>query len=310
MARVAVVLGSGGARGYAHLGAVDELRARGHDIISISGASIGALVGGVVAADREKDFVAWVSTLTQARVIRLLDPVRAAGGAVSLNRLMRTLETMVGDVVIEELPIHYTAVAVDLVARREVWFQRGPLIPAIRASIAIPGLVTPAIVAGRVLVDGGLLNPLPLDPTAAAAADFTFAVSLQGPREPHEPVSPDREFARRPPEWAMDLRRRFGRSDPGAGDLPEATSIQASETLMAEGSSVGLPPELRTSEVLSQSFDAMQSLIIRYRLAAQPPDVLVAVPLSAARTLDFHRAAELVDLGRHLASAALDRAGH
>lgn len=125
---------------------------------------------------------------------------------------------MTGDLVIEDLPISYTAVATDLVARREVWFQQGPLIPEIRASIAIPGLVTPAIIAGRVLVDGGLLNPLPLDPTAAAAADFTFAVSLQGPREPHEPMSPARGFSVRSAEWASDLRRRFGRSDPGADD--------------------------------------------------------------------------------------------
>ncbi|MGZ5418299.1 MAG: patatin-like phospholipase family protein, partial [Nocardioides sp.] len=221
MARVAVVLGSGGARGYAHLGAVEELQARGHEIVALSGTSMGALVGGLVAAGREQDFAAWVLSLTQPRVIRLLDPARAGGGAVSLNRLIRTLEDMVGDVVIEDLPISYTAVATDLVARREVWFQQGPLIPAIRASIAIPGLFTPAIVAGRVLVDDGLLNPLPLDPTAAAAADFTFAVSLQGPREPHEPMSPDREFSMRSPEWAIDLRRRFGRSDPGGGDRSE-----------------------------------------------------------------------------------------
>ena len=113
---------------------------------------------------------------------------------------------MVGDVLIEDMPIPFTAVATDLLARREVWFQQGPLMPAIRASMAIPGLFTPAVVAGRVLVDGGLLNPLPLDPTAAAAADFTFAVSLQGPRGPNEASSPDREFSRRSPEWDVDLR--------------------------------------------------------------------------------------------------------
>jgi NTE family protein len=148
---------------------------------------------------------------------RLLDPARAGGGAVALNRLMRTLEELAGDALIEDLPMPYTAVATDLVARREVWFQQGPLIPAIRASIAIPGLITPAITAGRVLVDGGMLNPLPLDPTAAAAADFTFAVSLQGPREPHELTSPARGLSVRSSEWVTDLRRRFGRP----GERPE-----------------------------------------------------------------------------------------
>ena len=310
MARVAVVLGSGGARGYAHLGAVEELRARGHEIVAVSGTSMGALVGGLVAAGREEDFARWVLSLTQSRVIRLLDPARAGGGAVSLNRLIRTLEEMVGDVLIEDLPIAYTAVATDLAARREVWFQKGPLIPAIRASIAIPGLFTPAVIAGRVLVDGGLLNPLPLDPTAGAAADFTYAVSLQGPREPHEPVSPARGLSVRSPEWATDLRRRFGRSDPGTEDPSGAAPAQPPGALTdATSSAAGVPGDLRTAEVIAQSFDAMQGLITRYRLAALPPDVLVTVPLSAARTLDFHRAAELIELGRTLAAAALDDAG-
>jgi NTE family protein len=306
MARVAVVLGSGGARGYAHLGAVEELRARGHEIVALSGTSMGALVGGLVAAGRDKDFADWALSLTQQRVIRMLHPARSGGGPVSPSRLVRKLEDMVGDVLIEDLAIPYTAVATDLAARREVWFQRGPLIPAIRASIAIPGLFTPAIIADRVLVDGGLLNPLPLDPTAAAAADFTFAVSLQGPREAHEPVSPARGFSVRSPEWATDLRRRFARSEPDdrSADVP----VQPPEPAEASPNAA-VPPEVRTSDVVSQSFDAMQSLITRYRLAALPPDVLVTVPLSAAKTLDFHRAAELIDLGRDLASVALDDAG-
>jgi NTE family protein len=154
-------------------------------------------------------------------------------------------------------------------------------------------------------VDGGLLNPLPLDPTAAATADFIFAVSLQGPREPHEPVSPARGLSVRSAEWATDLRRRFGRSESRAGDDSRDTSP---EPLRDEPPSAGSPPDLRTSEVVSQSFDAMQALITRYRLAALPPDVLVTVPLSAARALDYHRAAELIDLGRRLAAAALDEA--
>jgi NTE family protein len=309
MARVAVALGAGGARGYAHLGAVEALRARGHEIVALSGTSMGALVGGLVAAGRERDFADWAMSLTQPRVIRLVDPARAGGGAVALNRLVRTLGDMVGDVLIEDLPIPYTAVATDLVARREVWFQRGPLMPAIRASIAIPGLFTPALVSGRVLVDGGVLNPLPLDPTAAAAADFTVAVSLSGPRELHEPMSPDREFSKRSPEWAAEVRRRFARPGPDSRTQDEATAGAPSDPMLVGSPGESSPPDLRSSEVVAQSLDCMQSLITRYRLAALPPDVLVSVPLSAARTLDFHRAAELIDLGRTLASAALDAAG-
>ncbi|MBM0125285.1 patatin-like phospholipase family protein [Pimelobacter simplex] len=307
MARVALVLGSGGARGYAHLGAVQELRERGHEIVAVSGTSMGAVVGGLVAAGKDAEFAAWASTLTGRRVVRLADPTWAGGGAATAERLMASLDEIVGDVLIESLAIPFTAVATDLAARREVWFQRGPLIPAMRASFAIPGLFTPAVVDGRVLVDGGLLNPLPLEPTAAATADFTVAVSLQGPRAPHEPTSPARGFSVRRAEWAADLRRRFRRGEEELTDSPAAAPEAPAEAPPAEA--VDVRPDVRTSEVVSLSFDAMQSLITRYRLATLPPDVLVTVPLSAARTIDFHRAAEMVDLGRTLTKAALDDAG-
>ncbi|WGX95932.1 patatin-like phospholipase family protein [Nocardioides sp. L-11A] len=317
MARVALVLGSGGARGYAHLGAVQELRDRGHEIVAVSGTSMGAVIGGLVAAGKDDEFAAWASTLTGRRVVRLADPTWTGGGAATAERLMAALDDIVGDVTIESLPIPYTAVATDLAARREVWFQRGPLIPAMRASFAIPGLFTPAVVDGRVLVDGGLLNPLPLEPTAAAAADFTVAVSLQGPREPHEPTSPARGFSVRRAEWAADLRRRFRRGEedlaeavPPAPPAPPVLPVPPEAPAEAPSAeTVDVRPDVRTSEVVSLSFDAMQSLITRYRLAALPPDVLVTVPLSAARTIDFHRAEELLDLGRTLTKAALDDAG-
>ncbi|WP_408896906.1 patatin-like phospholipase family protein [Nocardioides sp. R1-1] len=309
MARVALVLGSGGARGYAHLGAVQELRERGHDIVAVSGTSMGAVVGGLVAAGKDTEFAAWASTLTGRRVVRLADPTWAGGGAATAQRLTAALDEIVGEVTIESLPIPYTAVATDLAARREVWFQRGPLIPAMRASFAIPGLFTPAVVDGRILVDGGLLNPLPLEPTAAAAADFTVAVSLQGPREPHEPTSPARGFSVRRAEWAADLRRRFRRGDDGGPETLEALDAPAEAVDVRPEARPDTRPDVRTSEVVSLSFDAMQSLITRYRIAALPPDVLVTVPLSAARTIDFHRADELVDLGRSLTKAALDEAG-
>lgn len=315
MARVALVLGSGGARGYAHLGAVQELRSRGHEVVAVSGTSMGALVGGLVATGKDEDFASWASTLTGRRVLRLADPTWAGGGAASAERLMEALDDLVGDVLIEDLAIPYTAIATDLLARREVWFQRGPLLPAIRASIAIPGLFTPAVVDGRVLVDGGLLNPLPLSPTAAAIADFTMAVSLQGPREPGEPESPARGFSVRRAEWAADLRRRFRRGEEPAAEGAEAGAEGAADAatpatpVASPLDGVDVRPDVRTSEVVSMSFDAMQSLITRYRIAALPPDVLVTVPLSAARTLDFHRADELIAVGRELTRVALDDAG-
>lgn len=292
--RIALALGSGGARGYAHLGVVQEIRARGHEVVGIAGTSMGALVGGLLAAGHEEAFTTWATSLTQRDVLRMVDPKLRAGGATSPDRMIAKVDQLVGELDIESLAIPFTAVATDLDARREVWFQRGPLSRAIRASIAIPGLFRPSVIDGRVLVDGGLMNPLPIEPTAAANADATVAVSLQGPRSLREGRTPSRESASvvSRAEWADGLLKRFGRS----AQPEEAHDAQRAA-------------DLRIAEVVSLSFDAMQGIISRYRLAGQPPDVLVTVPLSAARTLDFHRAGELIELGRTLGAKALDEAG-
>lgn len=290
--RVALALGSGGARGYAHIGAIEEIRARGHEVVAVAGSSMGALVGGLTAADRLEPYVAWARSLTQRDVLRLLDPKWSAPGAIRAQRIFDQVEQLIGDLAIEDLAIPFTAVATDLHARREVWFQRGPLISAIRASIAIPGVITPVEMNGRLLADGGLMNPVPIEPTAAAAADLTVAISLSGTRLPQEPSTPAREPAE--PSWREELvdrvRRTVGRT--------------------VEPVEPSLLDELRISDVIGMSMDAMQGLISRYRMAGLPPDVLVTIPVSAARSLEFHRAAEIIDLGRRLTAEALDAAGH
>lgn len=290
--RVALALGSGGARGYAHIGAIEEIRARGHEIVAVAGTSMGALVGGLTAAGRLEPYTEWARSLTQRDVLRLLDPKWSAPGAIRAKRIVDEVGQLVGDRLIEDLAIPFTAVATDLHARREVWFQRGPLISAIRASIAIPGVITPVEMNGRLLADGGLMNPVPIEPTAAAAADLTVAISLSGARLPQEPSTPAREPAE--PTWREELvdrvRRTVGRTvEPVAPSLLD---------------------ELRISDVVGMSMDAMQGLIARYRMAGLPPDVLVTVPVSAARSLEFHRAAEMIELGRRLTAEALDAAGH
>lgn len=290
--RVALVLGSGGARGYAHIGAIEEVEARGHEIIAVAGSSMGALVGGLYAAGVLDDYTEWARGLTQASLVRLLDPKWSAAGAIAADRIFATVTELVGDRLIEDLPIPFTAVATDLRARREVWFQRGPLVPALRASIAIPGVITPVVMNGRLLADGGLMNPVPIEPTAAASADLTIAISLSGERGPQEQSSPAREPAAS--TWREGLVERVRRSV-GREKEPD-------------------PPEpleqLRISDVVGLSMDAMQGLVTRYRMAGLPPDVLITVPVSAARSLDFHRTAEMIDLGRRLTAEALDASGH
>lgn len=320
--RVALALGSGGARGYAHLGALRALRSRDCEVATIAGTSMGAVVGGLAAAGRDEDFATWATALRQRDVIRLMDFKLSQPGALAADRLLGEIGDLFGEKDIEELAVPFTAVATDLGSRREVWFQRGPLLPAVRASIAIPGLFTPVMINGRLLVDGGLLNPVPVDPTTAVPADLTVAVSLLGPREQHHRQAPSRESAapQRLEEWRDRLRRTvasLGRDNGAAAAEADGTSepeptqeiAPAATAEPATGAIAPLPKDLRLTDVTGQSFEAMQALVHRYRQAAFPADVTVDVPVDACRTMDFHRAGEMIELGEKLTLEALDRAG-
>ena len=318
--RVALALGSGGARGYAHIGVIQVLEERGFDIVSIAGSSVGAAIGGLHSAGVLGEYTDWVRSLTQRDVIRLLDPALNAPGAIHAEKIMARLSEMLGGAVIEDLPIPYTAVATDLIQRREVWFQSGPVDVAIRASIALPSFITPVMLNGRLLADGGLLNPVPVAPTAGSRADLTIAVILSGDDPSSRAVTP--QLASAEPghvdEWLERFRRTaaqvFDRdliravterfSGPRAAN-PGTANAHAVEEVFGE-----LPPGLRMRDVMQLSLEVMQSLVTDYRLAGYPADIYVTVPKAAARTLDFHKADELIALGRELTIAALDRAGH
>jgi NTE family protein len=303
--RVALALGSGGARGYAHIGAIQILDERGFEVVAVAGSSMGALVGGVMAAGRLKQFTDWAVALKQRDILRLIDPKWTSPGAMTADRLINHLNGFLTDIEIENLPIPYTAIATDITNRREVWFQKGPLRSAIRASIAIPGLITPVVINGRLLADGGLLNPVPIEPTAAADADLTVAVSLQAPRPPHESAAPVHASAepQRFEDWRDRLRQVF-HSLTG-----QATVLEQAETPDRIAGTI-LPGDLRIADVLTLSLDAMQDLIARYRMAGLPPDIHITVPVDTCRVLDFHRAADMVAVGRDLTARALDDAGY
>jgi NTE family protein len=322
--RVALVLGSGGARGYAHIGAIRALQERGHEVVAIAGTSMGAVVGGLLAAGKLEEYVDWVTGLNQRDVLRLVDASPFGAGAIRLERVLARMSEILDGARIEDLPVPYTAVATDLGARREVWFQSGPVDVAIRASVAIPGVVTPIMVNGRLLVDGGVLNPVPIEPVMGVGADYTLAVLLSGwtPRDFGGPA-PESSQSRPPNEWvdrflrgaagifdnewvAAVLSRFGGREAAGAGTV--ALEGQPAPEHGAGPAFEPAPPGLGIPQVTGLALDAMGGLITRYRLAALPPDVLVTVPGEAARAMDFHRAAELIELGHQLTVDALDRA--
>ncbi len=315
--RVALALGSGGARGYAHIGVIQELEDRGYEIVGIAGSSMGALVGGVQAAGRLNELADWAKSLTQRTILRLLDPSLTAAGVLRAEKILDAVRDILGPVTIEQLSVPYTAVATDLLAGKSVWFQRGPVDEAIRASIAIPGVIAPHEVGGRLLADGGILDPLPMAPVAAVNADLTIAVSLNG-SEPG--ATRDAE-----PGMTAEWLNRMVRSTTALLDTNAAKSLLDRPTARAVLSRFGATPpddwsdssdptdddapevpRLGSFEVMNRTIDIAQSALARHTLAAYPPDLLIEVPRTTCRSLEFHRAVEVIAVGRALATRALD----
>jgi NTE family protein len=282
---VSLVLGSGGARGLTHIGIIRWLEEQGYRIESISGASMGALVGGIYAAGELDTYREWVCALRRADVVRFLDLSFSVGGLFKGDRIMDTLREMVGEHAIEDLPISYTAVAVDIDRQREVWFSKGPLFDAIRASIAVPTIFTPHDYRGMTLLDGGLLNPVPIAPTFRDFTDLTIAVNLNA--EPAARVRPESEDRAAEVEAeARDLRGRILQFLDGIGE-----SMRESEER-----------DLTVLELVSRSFETMQNAIAGLKLAAYSPDVVINVPRDLCEAHEFHRARELIEAGYQLAA--------
>lgn len=314
--RISLVLGSGGARGYAHIGVIEELEARGYEIVSISGCSMGALIGGVYAAGQLDGYRDWVCRLDYFDVLRLVDITWSAMGAMRAGKVMTKLESLVGDIRIEELPMPFTAVATDLGRQREVWFQSGSLLRAIRASIAVPGIITPVQENGHVLVDGGLLNPLPIIPTVSVDSDLVLAVNAtaQTPRPVTlEELLPADQAAQ---EHAREIKREAEGKSFGGWLKNVRTRVQGmvssfgeEEDEAVENASWSSQTERAWSklDMMLASFDITQAALAKYKIAGYPPDVLIEIPKSVCGAYEFHRAEALIELGRYLAAQALDR---
>jgi NTE family protein len=307
---LSLVLGSGGARGYAHIGVIEELEANGFAIRSNAGSSMGALIGGIYAAGKLGVYTEWVRPLQRLDVLRLLDWTISGGGFIKGDRIIGVLRDLIGPVNIEDLPIPYTAVAVDLDVQREVWFSRGPLFDAIRASIAIPTIFRPYHHEGRLLVDGGLLNPLPVSPTLRDLTDATIAVDINAPAEPlgdtGHAESADRGAAgQASPEMLPDGGK------PAPVDVQRATYrrriAEFMESMMEKRERTGTAAEPGAFELFARSLDTVQETITRLKLAAEPPDLLITIPRNACAFYEFHRADELIELGRKRTREALAR---
>jgi NTE family protein len=294
--RIGLALGAGAAKGLSYIGVIEELNRRGFRICAISGCSMGALLGGIYAAGKLDVYRDWVCSLARMDVLRLLDWTLSGGGLIKGERIIETLRELIGEVDIAELQLNYTAVATDIDRRREVWISQGPLFDAIRASIAIPSVFRPHSIDGRRLVDGSLLNPLPVTPLLASSWDYMIAVGVNGPEE-------DLKVAH--------ARRTAGEDSAGPAERADRHGYrkrisQFMQRIIPGDTKPHSSREPGALELLNQSLDLMQANLAQLRLSACPPDLLIEMPTNLAHAYAFYQARELIDMGRERASWMLD----
>ncbi|MEZ5458194.1 MAG: patatin-like phospholipase family protein [Steroidobacteraceae bacterium] len=298
--RVGVAFGSGSARGWAHLGVLHALEERGMQPVAVAGASVGALIAAAYASEQWRDLEAWVRTLTRVDVWRLLDTTFRGGGVMRGNRLMEAIGERIKDRQIDELPCAFAAVAADLNNGEEIWLREGSMLAAVRASSGLPGLFAPYWHQERWMIDGGVVNPVPVSLCRALGADYVIAVNLNVPvRE---------RWQNRSDDTAVEA---VGEDEPADEEGAEAgwPGFDKFGELL-DGLVESLKPQPSREpglfDVMAGSIHIMQDQIARSRMAEDPPDLEISPSLGHLQLMDFHLAAETIEVGYRAACRALD----
>ena len=295
--KIGLALGSGGARGWCHIGVLRALAEEGIEPTIIAGCSMGALVGATYVAGALDTLEEFARSLDWRKIAGYLDVHPVKGGLIEGTRIVELLRTLKQDASIESFPKAFTAIASDLGTGREIWLQSGSMVDAVRASIAIPGIISPLKLNGRWLLDGGMTNPVPVSACRAMGADIVIAVNANaGAFRPHplritDPARTDSEPLTR------DISDRVFASAPDG--IGRAFKAIAPEFLSAKSDAPGY------FNVLSTSIDIMTSHILRSRLAGEPPHVMINAQLSHLRVLEFQRASEAIEEGRQRTKQAI-----
>ena len=292
---IGLALGGGAARGFAHIGIIQTLVEAGLKPDVIAGTSIGALAGGLYAAGRLDPFSDWSLQLTRRSVFGYMDFSFSGSGLIGGDRLADRLNRELGDLAIEELPLRFAAIATEVGTGHEIWLTRGRLVDALRAAYALPGIFAPVLIGQRWLVDGALVNPVPVSAARALGARLVIAVNLNsdlfgrgvtissyGGDEPEAKAPNDKE-------------------SPEGPDLIKEVQRAVKRQVLNVGRRPGIPT------VMMDAFNIMQDRITRARLAGDPPDVSINPRLGGIGLFEFHRASESIALGREAATRALDQ---
>ena len=286
--KISLVLGSGAARGLAHIGVIQCLEDNDYEIKYVSGSSMGALIGGIYSAGELDVYTAWVKELKRRNVIRLLDISFDRKSLFKGEKIIEVLNEIIKDRMIEDLPIGYTAVATDIVEQKEIWMTNGSLFEAIRASIALPMIFSPVHHQERLLVDGGIINPIPIAPTLNDDTELTVAVGLNGPPEIFNPK--------------QNLDQNESENNKNKYQLSIEKFI---EGLMPKGENEKSKQDLGLLNLIAKSMDTMQTSIARFKLAANSPDIVIEIPRNICTWFEFDRAEELIEFGYKRTSEAI-----
>jgi NTE family protein len=290
---VSLVLSSGGARGLAHLGVIEELQRRGYVLGEIAGCSAGALIGGMYAAGKLPEFKDWICNLDRVDVFSLMDFTFSSSGFIKGEKVYQALKKVIPDRNIEELNLPFSCNAVDMNSGKEHVFTRGSLYKAIRASGSIPSVFLPAKIDKQHFIDGGVLNPVPISLLSNPQDTLVVVVDANALTDHYLPaqIKVAKKQALSLPSWVKDYRQKMG------SYFPEEKKKETQTTYSA-------------LELVTRSFDLLQDRYCQLLLENYPVDVEIKVARKQAGTLEFHRAAELIEIGRIKASEALDTLEH
>jgi len=290
--KVQLVLGSGGARGIAHIGVIQELLNDGYEIVEVVGCSMGAVVGGMYCSGHLQAYTEWLVKQSKTDVYRMFDLSFSMQGLVKGERIFSVLQQMTGEQLIEKLPIPFSAIATDILSRTEVCFDKGDLYKALRASTGIPGVFTPIAEGGSLFVDGGVLNPLPVDMVKRRKDAIIVAVSLNGAFENEVAVAVD------VPETPVEL---------GDPDMLTRLKNYFNIGIKTPFDSTPSIPTFSMFELFSTSYDASLDRMVTQTLKLHPADIVIEIPRNVCSVFEFYRAAELIGIGKKAYDKAMKK---
>jgi len=289
---VALVLSSGGARGIAHIGVIEELTKAGYTITSVAGTSMGSVVGGMLAKGSLPAFTEWLLSFTKMDVIKLMDITTGHGGLIKGEKVMKTLADLIGDINIEELSIPYSCVAADLISHKEVVFTHGSLLQAIRASSSIPTVLLPVSVDGQLLVDGGILNPLPIDLVHRSLNDILVVVNVN---------------ANIPPQ-SKPFKKTNTDQENYYNKLKESLNEKWSEVIdhyVEKHRKNAKAKPVKMFDVISETINLVHNKLANLSIEKYKPEVVVNISFKSASVFDFYKSEDLIEMGRMACKQAL-----